>query len=66
MQPRSLAAAFLDSVAGTIQGEKSIARLEAFCERLDAACGACSEYHYAMKAETDQGTLDGLIAFATG
>ncbi len=66
MQPRSLAAAFLAPVTGTTQGATSIARLEAFRDRLDAAYGACSERHYAMNTETGEGTLGGLIAFAIG
>ena len=66
MQPRSLAAAFLNPVTGTTQGTTSIARLEAFRDRLDAAYGDCVEAHYAMNTETGEGTLEQLIAFATG
>ena len=56
-QPRSLVAAFLKPVDGTDQGAQSIAALEEFRDRLDAAYGACAEEHYAMNCEASTGTL---------
>ena len=63
-QPRSLAAAFLKPVGGANQGEQSIAALEGFRDRLDAAYGPCAEARCTMNVENSEGTLRDLIAFA--
>ncbi len=63
-QPRSLAAAFLKPVAGADQGQQSIAALEDFLARLDAAYGACADDRYTMNVQNGQGVLGDLIAFA--
>ena len=63
-QPRSLAAAFLKPVAGTNHGQQSIAALEDFRDRLDAAYGPCADARCSMNCETGQGTLQRLIEFA--
>ena len=63
-QPRSLAAAFLKPVTGSDQGGKSIASLEGFRDRLDAAYGPCADDRRTMNVEQGQGTLDDLLEFA--
>ena len=63
-QPRSLAAAFLNPVAGADQGGQSITALEDFRDRLDAAYGPCSDGRYTMNVEKGEGALQDLIAFA--
>ena len=63
-QPRSLVAAFLKPVGGTDQGTHSIAALEDFRDRLDAAYGASADERYTMNCETGSGTLQALVAFA--
>ena len=63
-QPRSLAAAFLEPVTGADQEGQSIAKLENFRDRLDAAYGACADHRYAMNARKGEGTLNDLLAFA--
>lgn len=63
-QPRSLTAAFLKPVGGENQTMQSIAALESFRDRLDAAYGACAESSYTMNVEKGDGTLKNLIAFA--
>ena len=65
-QPRSLAAAFLKPVRGEDQAAQSIAALEGFRDRLDAAYGACAEAWYAMNVEQGEGSLHDLIEFAVG
>lgn len=68
MQPRSLAAAFLKPISGNDQGEAeaSVAALEDFRDRLDAAYGNCADERYTMNCLTGEGTLAGLIEFAVG
>ena len=63
-QPRSLAAAFLKPVTGSDQGGQSIAALEGFRDRLDAAYGPCADDQRTMNVEQGQGTLDDLLEFA--
>ena len=63
-QPRSLAAAFLKPVGGADQGERSIAELEDFRDRLDAAYGPCADDRCTMNVGKGEGTLRDLIAFA--
>ena len=63
-QPRSLAAAFLKPVTGSDQGGQSIAALEGFRDRLDAAYGPCANDRRTMDVEKGQGTLGDLLAFA--
>ena len=63
-QPRSLAAAFLKPVAGNDQDVNSVAKLEDFRDRLDAAYGPCADDRYTMNVEKGEGTLSDLLAFA--
>ena len=63
-QPRSLAAAFLKPVSGADQGERSIAELEEFRDRLDAAYGPCADDRRTMNVAKGEGTLQDLITFA--
>ena len=63
-QPRSLAAAFLKPVTGTDHANQSIAALEGFRDRLDAAYGACADDRYPMNVERGEGRLSGLLEFA--
>ena len=63
-QPRSLAAAFLEPVSGSDHGGRSIAALEGFRDRLDAAYGACADDRRTMNVVQGQGTLSDLIEFA--
>ena len=63
-QPRSLAAAFLKPVTGFDQGGQSIAALEGFRDRLDAAYGPCADDRRTMNVEQGQGTLGDLLEFA--
>ena len=63
-QPRSLVAAFLKPVAGSDHGEQSIAALEDFRTRLDAAYGPCADDHRTMNVAAGAGTLGDLIAFS--
>ena len=65
-QPRSLAAAFLRPVSGHDQAIDSIDALRSFRDRLDAAYGACADRRYEVDCESGEGTLAGLIEFATG
>lgn len=63
-QPRSLAAAFLKPVTGPDQGGQSIAALEGFRDRLDAAYGPCADDRRTMNVEQGRGTLGDLLQFA--
>ena len=63
-QPRSLAAAYLRPVSGSDHGAGSVAALEGFRNRLDAAYGPCAEAHYAMNVESGEGSLRDLTAFS--
>ena len=63
-QPRSLAAAFLEPVGGAHQGRQSIAALEDFRDRLDAAYGPCADDRCTMNVESGEGTLQDVVAFA--
>ena len=63
-QPRSLAAAFLKPVIGSDQGGQSIAALEGFRDRLDAAYGSCADGRYTVNVERGEGTLSDLREFA--
>jgi CRISPR system Cascade subunit CasC len=65
-QPRSLAAAFLTPVENNgNHGPDSIAAIEKFRNRLDAAYGPCADGHVALNCLNDDGTLKNVIAFAT-
>ncbi len=69
-QPRSLSVAFLKHVTGRkhdgdMLGE-AIQRLQATCDLMDKAYGACAEDRQVLDARTGEGTLKGLIAFARG
>ncbi len=64
-QPRSLAAAFLDPVAGREEhGLRSVEALETFKDNLDAAYGSCADDRCAMNCLTGAGTLAELVSFA--
>ena len=63
-QPRSLAAAFLEPVAGEDHGKRSVEALESFRDRLDTAYGSCADDRYTMNCVTGDGTLAELIEFA--
>ena len=64
-QPRSLAAAFLDPIAGREEhGTRSIRALEEFRDRLDAAYGSCADARCAMDCLAGTGTLADLTGFA--
>ena len=64
-QPRSLAAAFLKPLQGADQAADSVAALERFRDRLDAAYGPCADERRTMDIAKDGGsTLAELIAFA--
>lgn len=64
-QPRSLAAAFLKPLQGADQAADSVAALERFRDRLDAAYGPCADERCTMDIAKDGGsTLAELIAFA--
>ena len=63
-QPRSLAAAFLKPVSGSDHGADSVAALEGFRNRLDAAYGPCAEGRYTINVQSGEGSLRDLIAFS--
>ena len=64
-QPRSLAAAFLDPVSGREEhGARSVAALEKFRDRLDAAYGPCANERREMNCLDGTGTLVDLVGFA--
>lgn len=63
-QPRSLAAAFIKPVGSGNQGADSIATLESFRDRIDAAYGPCAENNYTMDVENGSGNLVDLLTFA--
>ena len=63
-QPRTLAAAFLKPITGNDQGAQSIAALENFRDRLDAAYGSCADDRYALNCEDGEGTLQELLSFS--
>jgi len=65
-QPRSLAGAFLSPVEDNGKhGPDSIAALEGFRDRLDAAYGACSDEAAVMNCLDGNGTLAEVVKFAT-
>lgn len=65
-QPRTLAAAFLKSVAGNDQLDESIRRLREFRDNLDAAYGPGADARREFTATPDkvEGSLAELVAFA--
>ncbi|MCY4504174.1 MAG: type I-E CRISPR-associated protein Cas7/Cse4/CasC [Alphaproteobacteria bacterium] len=64
-QPRSLAAAFLDPIAGREDhGTRSVVALEDFRDRLDAAYGPCADERCVMNCLAGTGTLADLAGFA--
>ena len=64
-QPRSLAAAFLKPLEDADQAKGSIAELESFRDRLDAAYGPCAAERYTMDVTKDGGgTLAEIVSFA--
>ncbi len=63
-QPRSLAAAYLRPVGNGNQAADSIAAMESFRDRIDAAYGPCAENTYTMNVECGSGNLADLLTFA--
>ena len=64
-QPRSLAAAFLKPLDDADQAKGSIAALESFRDRLDAAYGPCAAERCTMDVTKDGGgTLAEIVSFA--
>ena len=64
-QPRSLAVAYLKPVSGEDMLTTAIERLETKRTMMEKVYGPCAAMHYVMNAESAQGTLQDLIAFAT-
>jgi CRISPR system Cascade subunit CasC len=64
-QPRSLSVAYLKPVDGTDMLTEAIAKLEKKREKMASVYGPCASGHYVMNAETGEGSLAELIAFAT-
>jgi CRISPR system Cascade subunit CasC len=64
-QPRSLAVAFLKPVDGTDMLGTAIKRLEDKRANMDKVYGPCAAACLSMNAETGEGSLQNLIAFAT-
>ncbi len=64
-QPRSLSVAFLKPVGGTNQLETAIDHLETTVGTLDTAYGATADGRYSVNVPAGEGTLAGLLDFAT-
>jgi CRISPR system Cascade subunit CasC len=64
-QPRSLSVAYLKPVDGTDMLTDAIEKLERKREKMASVYGPCASDHYVMNAETGEGSLAELIAFAT-
>ncbi len=64
-QPRSLAVAYLKPIGGTNMLGDAIGALEQKREKMAAVYGPCASAHYVMNAETGDGSLADLIAFAS-
>ncbi|MBM3359244.1 MAG: type I-E CRISPR-associated protein Cas7/Cse4/CasC [Betaproteobacteria bacterium] len=63
-QPRSLALAFVKPVNGTDQLDQAIRALTTKRDNLDKVYGPCASDRKSLNAETGEGSLDELIAFA--
>jgi CRISPR system Cascade subunit CasC len=63
-QPRSLSLAFVKPVAGSDVIGESIKALNGKLEKLDKVYGKCADDRRSFNAETGEGTLAELIAFA--
>ncbi|WP_089941176.1 type I-E CRISPR-associated protein Cas7/Cse4/CasC [Candidatus Entotheonella palauensis] len=63
-QPRSLSVAYLKPIDGTDILTGAIGALEAKREKMAAVYGPCASDYYVMNAETGEGSLAELIAFA--
>jgi CRISPR system Cascade subunit CasC len=64
-QPRSLAVAYLKPIDGTDILTHAIEHLQAKRVNMEKVYGPCASAHYVMNAETGEGSLAELIAFAT-
>ena len=64
-QPRSLSVAFLKPVDGQDVLATAIRRLEDKRGKMEQVYGTCADTHGYMNAETGEGSLNELIAFAT-
>ena len=62
-QPRSLAGAFLKPIGGDDFGQSSVAALEGFRDRLDAAYGVRGQERSTMDCGAGTGTLNDIIEF---
>jgi len=63
-QPRSLSLAFVKPIAGSDMIGEAITTLNDKLERMDRVYGACADSRTSFNAETGEGTLAELIAFA--
>jgi CRISPR system Cascade subunit CasC len=63
-QPRSLSLAFVKPIAGSDMIGEAITTLNDKLERMDKVYGACADSRTSFNAETGEGTLAELIAFA--
>lgn len=64
-QPRSLSVAFLKPVTGSDMLTTAIQYLEGTKDRMDKAYGDCADARYPFNVEAGEGTLEGLVQFAT-
>lgn len=62
-QPRSLAGAFLKPIRGDDYGQASVAELEGFRDKLDAAYGVRGQRRCTMDVCAGKGTLNDIIEF---
>jgi CRISPR system Cascade subunit CasC len=62
-QPRSLAAAFLDPVAGAGMIAQGVDRLRQTMGKFDTVYGPCATNRYEFDVESASGTLSGLLDF---
>ncbi|KUG30014.1 crispr-associated protein, cse4 family [hydrocarbon metagenome] len=62
-QPRTLAAAFLDPVAGDGMIAQGVDRLRQSVRKFDTVYGPCAENRYEFDVESESGTLSELLDF---
>ncbi|QLA20889.1 type I-E CRISPR-associated protein Cas7/Cse4/CasC [Desulfolutivibrio sulfoxidireducens] len=65
-QPRTLAAAFLDPVAGGGMIAQGVDRLRQTMGKFDTVYGPCAKNRYEFDVESASGTLSGLLDFVVG
>lgn len=65
-QPRSLSVAFLEPIQGRDMLQLSIDRLQDTREKMDQVYGACADEDCALNAHAGEGSLQDVIACATG